>query len=188
MATFPTDRFDNLPDNLERIGAHRGPRIKGHRWVAFAWAALATGILVVVGLFVLSSVDASFKLTLPGGGGSTTSASPAPSVSPTPAVKPVTDPTTIASRNITITILNGTAVSDLDGKASTKLTNAKWTVGASGPSSATNIKQTVVYYSTSANKDVAEGIQLALGTGTIQLSDAYVGAPITVVVGSDFKG
>lgn len=187
MATFPTDRFDDLPDNLERIGAHRGPRIKGHGWVAFAWAALATGILVVVGLFVLSSVDASFKLTLPGGG-SSASASPAPSVSPTPTIKPVTDPTTIASRNITITILNGTAVSDLDEKASTRLTNAKWTVGAAGPSSATNIKQTVVYYSASANKDVAEGIQLALGTGTIQLSDAYVGAPITVVIGSDFKG
>jgi hypothetical protein len=187
MATFPTDRFDNLPDNLERIGAHRGPRIKGHGWVAFAWAALATGILVVVGLFVLSSVDSSFKLTLPGGG-STAVASSAPSVSPTPTVKPVTDPTTIASRDITITILNGTAVGDLDEKASARLTNAKWTVGAHGPSSVTNIKQTVVYYSKSENKDVAEGIQLALGTGTILLSDAYVGAPITVVIGSDFKG
>jgi hypothetical protein len=187
MATFPTDRFDNLPDNLERIGAHRGPRIKGHGWIAFAWAALATGILVVIGLFVLSSVDASFKLTLPGAG-STPSASSVSSVTPTPTTKPVTDPTTIASRKITITILNGTAVGDLDEKASTRLTNAKWTVGASGPSSATDIKQTVVYYSTSANKDVAEGIQLALGTGTIRLSDAYVGAPITVVIGSDFKG
>lgn len=188
MATFPTDRFDNLPDELQRTGAHRGPRVKGHGWVAFAWAALATGILVVVGLFVLSAVDSSFKIALPSGGGAAASASATPSGTPTPVVKPVTDPTTIASRNITITILNGTAVSGLEDKASSKLTAAKWTVGAAGPSSVTTVKQTVIYYSKASDQDVAEGIQLALGVGAIQLSDAYVGAPVTVVVGSDFKG
>jgi hypothetical protein len=187
MATFPTDQFDNLPDDLDRVGAHRGPRIKGHGWITFAWAALATGILVVAGLYLLSRLDSSFQFTLPGGG-STPTSSHTPTSSPTPTTKPVTDPTTITARNITITVLNGTAKSDLVAKAAAKLTAAKWTVGSTGNSTETTIKQTVVYYATPANKDVAEGIQLALGVGTIQLTDHFPGAPITVVVGDDFKG
>jgi hypothetical protein len=186
MATFPTDQFDNLPDDLQRVGAHRGPRIKGHGWVAFAWAFLATGILVVVGLFVLSLLDSSFQFPLTGGG-SAASASPTPKSTPTPSITPITDPTTITARNITITVLNGTAESDAVTKAADKLEKAKWVVGSTGNSTESTIKQTVVYYSTPANKDVAEGIQLALGVGTIQLTDHFPGAPITVVVGSDFK-
>jgi hypothetical protein len=186
MATFPTDQFDDLPEDLQRVGAHRGPRVKGHGWVAFAWAALATGVLVVAGLFVLAQLDSSFQFSLPGAGAS--SATPTPSASPTPETVPVTDPTTIGSRNITISVLNGTAVADLASKVSDRLTAKKWVVGSAGPSSETTIKQTIVYYSTPANKDVAEGIQLALGVGTIQLSDAFPGAPITVVVGSDYTG
>jgi hypothetical protein len=103
-------------------------------------------------------------------------------------VKPITDPTTIKKRHITITILNGTAVVGLQNQAASKLVKAHWTVGSRALASETTIKQTVVYYSTAANEDVARGIQLALGTGTVRLSDAFQGAPITVVLGSDFKG
>jgi hypothetical protein len=185
MANFPRDQFDSLPDDLHRVGAHRGPRVKGYRFVAFAWSFLACGILVVAGLFVLSLHDPNFSL-VPAGTANTSTSTPVGT--PTPTITPITDPTSIASRNITITVLNGTANSNADEEASKKLTDAKWTVGSSGPSSETTIKQTVVYYADKANEDVALGVAKTLGTDTVVLSDNFPGAPITVVVGSDFKG
>ena len=54
MAAYPKDRFDKLPDDLKRIGAHRGPKKKGGGWIGFAVALLATGLLVFGGLWGLS--------------------------------------------------------------------------------------------------------------------------------------
>jgi hypothetical protein len=188
MASFPTDQFDNLPDDLERVGAHRGPKVRGRGWIGLAWAVLATAVLMVVGLYVLSLLNDQITFKLPGQAASTPT--PKPTVSHTPSVQPITDPTTTAMkrRHITITVLNGTAVAGLQNVAGTKLTKAHWTVGSRALASETTIKQTVVYYSTAKNEDVARGIQLALGAGTIRLSDAFQGAPITVVLGKDFKG
>ena len=46
----PKDRFDDLPDT-DRVGAHRAenPRMRG--WVVLLWAALATVVLIAVGIF-----------------------------------------------------------------------------------------------------------------------------------------
>lgn len=186
MASFPTDQFDNLPDDLERVGAHRGPKVRGRGWLGLAWAVLATAVLMVVGLYVLSLLNDQITFKLPGTAASTPT--PKPTVSHTPSVQPITDPTTIKARHITITVLNGTAVAGLQNVAATKLTKAHWAVGSRALASDNTIKQTVVYYSSAKNEDVARGIQLALGVGTVRLSDAFPGAPITVVLGSDFKG
>jgi hypothetical protein len=181
MATYPRDQFDTLPDDLLRVGAHRGPKVKGRGWITFAWAALATGVLVGAGLFGLARVDSSFKLDL---GSSTLTATATPT--PTPTVTPITDPTTITARDITITVLNGTAVSDLQSTAATLLEGKQWTVGSAATSTETTIKTTTIYYSDVANEDVALGVERALGVGDVQFSDAYPGAPITIVLGSDF--
>ena len=186
MATFSTDQFDNLPDDLERVGAHRGPKVRGGGWIAFAWAVLATAVLMLVGLYVLSLLNDQFTFNLPGVAASTPTAKPTSTLTPT--VQAITDPRTITKRHITITILNGTAVVGLENTAGTTLTKHHWTVGSRALASETTIKQTVVYYSSAKNEDVARGIQMALGVGTIRLSDAFKGAPITVVLGSDFKG
>ena len=45
MANFPTDQFDELPDNVDRVGAHRGPKVKGRGWIFLGWAVLATVVL-----------------------------------------------------------------------------------------------------------------------------------------------
>jgi len=44
MATNAPDRFDHVPDDLLRTGAHRAAPKSGRGWIAFAWAALATGV------------------------------------------------------------------------------------------------------------------------------------------------
>jgi hypothetical protein len=184
MANFRTDQFDNLPEHIDRVGAHRGPKVKGRGWITFAWAVLATAVLVVGGLYVLSVFNNSIKFGL----GTTAASTPSPSSTPTPVITPVEDPSTIASRNITITVLNGTATVGLQNKAGKKLTDKGWNVIATANSTATNIKTSTVYYSAAGDKDVAEGIQILLGAQDIQFSSAFPGSPITVVVGSDFTG
>ena len=186
MANFRTDQFDNLPENVDRVGAHRGPKVKGRGWITFAWAVLATAVLVVGGLYVLSTFNPSIKFGLGTGAASTPSASG----TPTPVITPIEDPTApdVAARNITITVLNGTAVVGLQTKAADKLTAKGWKVTGTANSTATNLKTTTVYYSSAADEDVAEGIQSLLGAQDIQFSSAFPATPITVVVGSDFTG
>jgi hypothetical protein len=186
MANFRTDQFDNLPENVDRIGAHRGPKVKGRGWITFAWAILATAVLVVGGLYVLSIFNNSIKFSL----GATASSSPTPTGTPTPVITPVEDPTApdVVARKITITVLNGTDIVGLQTKAGAKLTAKGWNVTATANSTATNIKTSTVYYSSAADEDVAEGIQILLGAHDIQFSNAYLATPITVVVGKDFTG
>jgi hypothetical protein len=181
MATYPSDQFDNLPDDLDRVGAHRGPKVRGRGWIAFGWAVLATVVLVIVGLFALQVIQ---------GGGDDSAVGPSDSQSPTPTptISPITDPTTIASRHITITVLNGTATAGLESKATTALKAQHWNVTSSAPASTSSFKDTVIYYSLAANKDVALGVAKALGFTTVSLTDAFPGAPITVVLGTDYKG
>jgi LytR cell envelope-related transcriptional attenuator len=183
MATYPSDQFDDLPDDLERVGAHRGPKVKGRGWIGFGWAVLATIILTVAGLFVLQVLDGqiNFNGTLP-------QASDTPSATPTPQITPITDPTTIKSRKITVTVLNGTSTVGLQSKAAATLKAAHWKVTSTAVAATSAFKKTVVYYSNSADQDVALGVAEALGYKTVQLTDAYQGAPITVVLGSDYTG
>ncbi|HEX4058976.1 MAG TPA: LytR C-terminal domain-containing protein [Galbitalea sp.] len=184
MANFSTDQFDNFPDHLDRVGAHRGPKVKGRGWITFAWALLATAVLVVGGLYVLSIFDAQVKFGL---GGTTAGDTPSPTGTPTPQITPITNPSLVASRDISITVLNGTATVGLQTQAAQKLTAAGWKVGATANSTETNIKKTTIYYSDASNADVAEGLQLLLNAQNIQFSNHFLGSPITVVVGSDFS-
>jgi hypothetical protein len=178
MAKLPKDQFDDYPADLSRVGAHRAPVPAGRGWVTVAWAALATGIIVALGVLALTILkDQSFF------GGVDEGA--IPTISATPTADPVVDPTTIdPARNITITILNGTTTIDLDKVAATKLTG--WPIGATLNAATRNEETTVVYYSNPDDEDVARGVVLALGVGEIRESTAYIGAPVTVVVGADF--
>ena len=185
MANFRTDQFDNIPQSIDRVGAHRGPKVRGRGWIGFMWAVLATAVLIVGGLYVLSTLNSAVKF---GFGGSVAAPSDTPTTSPTPEITPISDPSTIKKRHITITVLNGTAINGAQQAAGKILKGDGWKVTSEANASESNIKQTTVYYSNAENEDVAEGIQLALGTGTIRLTSAFVGAPITVVIGSDYTG
>ncbi len=105
MASYPKDRFDDLPPDLNRVGAHRAVPKGGRGWIAFAWAALASGVLVLAGLLgiaYLGNIDLGlFPIA----------STPTPTPTPTPTAEPLTDPALIATlgadRAISITVLNG---------------------------------------------------------------------------------
>ena len=186
MASYPKDRFDQLPEDLQRIGAHRGPAKKGRGWIGFAWALLATGVLIFGGLFTIGKVlgiDLGISIFAP-------AATPTPTPTPTPTMDPILDPTTIdqVARGIKIDVLNGTPIVDLENTVGDKLSAAGWRTGAFTVASDKTQETTVVYYSDPLNEDVARGVVVAIGIGEIRLvtPETFPGASITVVLGADY--
>jgi len=186
MASFPPDQFDEIPSDLARVGAHRAPPKRGLGWVRLGWAALATAVLIVAGLFGLSLLNPDFKLDLPFAGGSTPSA--APTASSTPAAEAVTDPTKVdPALNLSISVLNGSKTDSQQDKAGDAIKAAGWPDPARANSTTRSEKTTTVYYSSRDFEGIARGMVVLLGVGTVQLSDAYPGAPVTIVIGDDYK-
>lgn len=190
MAHFPRDQFDDVPDGAGRVGAHRAPARPGRGWIGFAWAALATGVLVLAGIVVLSRLDPSFRLPVPDFAAGTSAAVAGAQPGAVATQAPITDPKAVPSplaSGLSISVLNGTADSNADDKAGDQIKNAGWPDPVRADSSSTTIKTTIVYYSDSRYEGVARGIAKLLGVSQVQLTDAYPGATITVVLGADYK-
>ncbi|KQW06347.1 hypothetical protein ASC66_07515 [Leifsonia sp. Root4] len=184
MATsFHPDRFDEIPSDLERVGAHRVPRKRGRGWIGFAWAALATLVLVGVGvgaLFVLND-----KLTLGAGGESSApAASAAPSeTAAAPVVEPTVDPA------LAVTVLNGTPTAGLAAAVGDTLVAAGWNVTTRSNAATEDVVDSTVYYSDPALEGAALGAAASVPGAGIALSQDFVdlgGASLVVVIGSTF--
>jgi hypothetical protein len=183
MPSFPRDQFDELPAATARVGAHRAAETRPG-WVRFAWAALATGVLVVIGLVVLSIADPSFRL-LPVGEDSQ-QAGPAQTDD---GVVPVTDPGAVdPALELSILVLNGTDVADLQTAAGAQLTSVGWPVDSVANASESSEQTTVVYYTEPAFEGVALGLVEQLGVGEVRESQAFAGgSPVTIVLGTDYS-
>jgi hypothetical protein len=185
MANFPQDQFDEVPAELKRVGAHRAPRRKGRGAIAFAWAALATGILVIGGLYGLSRINPDITFALPDfGGGADPASTPSSSASIVP---PVTDPTTVDPElDLSISVLNGSGTDGLQNIAGDAIEDAGWPNPARNNSTTREEESTVIFYRSTEFEGIALGLSQLLGVGTIQLSDAFLGAPVTIIVGNDY--
>src|SRR3954471_16661617 len=102
MPTYPTDRFDRPPADLQRVGAHRAPRPAGRGWITFAWAAAATCLLIGLGVLAMFVINDRVSFNPFGGGGA--QPSPTATATATPTVQPTVDPAQ------TVIILNGAGV------------------------------------------------------------------------------
>ena len=189
MADFTPDRFDVIPDALGRVGAHRAAHVRGRAWIALAWAALASGVLVVAGLYSLSLISDRVTFELPGlSQPEPVPTEVAPEVPvPPPGVEPITDPALATlPEGFTITILNGAGVEGLGATGRDLLTAPGWPVGTVTAAAQTDLTGTVIYFNDPALEGVAAGMAALLGVGVLELSDAFPGAPITIVLGADF--
>ncbi len=188
---FPRDRFDDVTDG-PRVGAHRGARRRGRGWIAFAWGALATGVLVLVGVLVLALLNGSYSFP-----GSTSS--PRPSSSPSASAAPSETPSTPASEEpsaaepsaqgtTSVVVLNGTTTTGLAARGSRALTAAGWKVTSTGDAGTTGATTSVVYYQQPEQQAVAQGVAKALGIATVEQSSAFPNADVSVVLGADYGG
>lgn len=187
MPSHAPDRFDDVPGDLSRVGAHRAPRPRHHRFRAFAWAALATGLLVglgVVGLFVIDD-RVSFTDIIPNDSASEEAAAPTEA----PTVAPTTVP------GMVVTVLNGTRTSGLSAKAATSIQASGWKIGSRLNASTNDIATTTVYYYDAADEGAARGLAAQLGVGDVQQSEQFrpaQGTPaaqaarLTAVLGADY--
>lgn len=204
--TTPTDRFDEIPDDLTRVGAHRAPARQGRGWIGFAWAALATGVLVLAGVVGLAAFTDSINLDLPFAASEAPAddapatdepAEPEASEAPAP-VAPLLDPA------VPITLLNGTTTAGLAASAGDRLVGEGW-CGAAGPdtvaegpcadstavgsranASSNDIAATVVYYGDPSYEAAALALVASLGVGEAKLSEDFPESPVTVLLGSDY--
>ncbi|MDP3209310.1 MAG: LytR C-terminal domain-containing protein [Rhodoglobus sp.] len=186
MAKNPKDRFDQVPHDFARIGAHRGPKRKGRGWIGLAWSLLAIAVLVFGGLFTVGKVlgiDLGIPIFAP---------APTPTPTPTPikTASPVLDPTTIdqVAREIKIDVLNGSPSVGLEDTVGAQLAALGWRMGTFAAASQRDVEDTFVYYSDPANEDVARGLVLAIGAGEIRFVpvETFPGATVTIVLGADF--
>jgi hypothetical protein len=179
MPTYPPDRFDRPPTDLQRVGAHRAPR-PSRGWRTFAWAALATAVLVGLGVLAMFVINNRISFTSPLG-------SSAPSVTPevtsTPTVQPTLDPA------VNVIVLNGTNVAGLAGQVGDALAGQGWHVGSRSNASTKDVKTSAIYYGDRSLEGAARGLSSALGGMPIQLSDQFAvqgEKRITVVLGADY--
>jgi hypothetical protein len=187
MASTPHDRFDDLPADLARVGAHRAPPKPGRGWINFAWAALATGVLIVGGLYGLSRVNPaiSFELPVLAGGG----AEPGTSATPQPEATPLTDPALVdPALNLTISVLNASPTDKQQDVAAEQIGLAGWPAPAAAVASTRDQELTVIYYNGAQYESIALGLAQLLGidSANIANSDAYLGASVTIVLGADY--
>jgi len=174
--THPKDRFDEIPATEGRVGAHRRPPAPHARLVAFAWAALATGVIVLLGFIGLLVIDNRVQFndvfTAPTG---IADASASPSATPT------LDPA------LQIAVLNGTATAGLAASAGDQLTTAGWTVPTVANANSEDQAVTTVYYSDAALEGAALGLVESLGAGEIVQGDEFVETgDLVVVLGADY--
>ena len=185
MASFPRDQFDDVPHDIERVGAHRVPARRGRGWIAFGWGVLATVALVIAGLLALSLFDPRFELPLLPG--ETSEPSDTPTIVET--AEPITDPAAVDPEllaGLTIAVLNGTPTQGLSNTAADQIAAAGWPNPSRAAASDTTEEQTIVHYGAPELEGIARGLMQLVGAADVQLSDAFPASSITIVLGSDY--
>lgn len=155
----PKDRFDDLPADHGRIGAHRAenPRIRGG--MVLLWSAIATVVLVAVGVF--GTMVATGRIAL----------------FPEPAVTPAAVPTAeaVLDTSFAVLVLNATPEQGLAGQVRDAVISAGWSADAVLASEAgtDDFATTTVYYAAAGDEGAARGLAAAIGGADVALNDAY---------------
>ncbi|MEX1077994.1 MAG: LytR C-terminal domain-containing protein [Homoserinimonas sp.] len=179
------DRFDAVPDDLQRVGAHRADAHWAQGWTNLAWAVGAIAVLSVGGLWGLSQVNSDFQFGLPFmSAAEDDPAAPPPEDAPE-AAEPMLDP------NIPITVINGTETSGLSSTVGDYLVEQGWEgadfgVGARVTASSSDVENTQVIYNNPENEAAARAMLETLGVGELVLANTYPASPLAVLIGSDF--
>ncbi|MCW4458518.1 LytR C-terminal domain-containing protein [Microbacterium sp. MPKO10] len=183
-SSHPRDRFDDVPRS-PRVGAHRAPG--GRRFVGFLWAALATVILIALGIFGLSLATDRLNLDQVIPGASEPSQTPTPEkTTPEPTAEPTIDPESL------VQVLNGTTTAGLASDVKELLGEGGWTPSNVTASNASDdsLEKSVVYYDDEELEGAARGVAETLGIETVTYSSEFsVGdvSQIVVVLGADYS-
>lgn len=179
------DRFDAVPDDLHRVGAHRAKAHWGQGWANVAWAVGAIIVVSTAGLWGLSQINSDFEFGLPFLTPAEVEPGQAPPEDAPEAAEPMLDPAVV------ITVLNGTGTPGLSNSVGDYLVSQGWEgaafgVGARVSASASDVEVTQVIYNNPDNEAAARAMLETLGVGELVLANTYPASPLAVLVGSDF--
>jgi len=176
----PKDRFDDLPVDRGRVGAHRAenPRLRGG--LVLLWSAVATVALIAIGIF--GTLVATGRVV----------PFPAPSGSPAPVA--TAEPT--IDTGYTVLVLNATGERGLANLVRDEILDAGWAGDAvlASEAGADDFELTTVYYPTAEDEGAARGVAQLVGATRLVLDDAYQPADdpdarqLAVVIGLDRAG
>ncbi|SDQ87901.1 LytR C-terminal domain-containing protein [Microbacterium sp. cf332] len=181
--TYPKDRFDELPADSVRVGAHRAENPRLRPAVLLFWAAAAVLVLVAVGIFGTLLVTGRIALF-------PTSQSSAPAAETTVDAEPVID------TSYPVLILNATTERGLANSVRDTVVGAGWSsdVVDAGEAGTQDFATTTIYYLTADDEGAARGLAEVVGGAAIEMSDAYPGPTnedgtpgkqLTIVLGAD---
>jgi len=155
-STFPRDRFDDLPAESGRVGAHRAenPHLRG--WIVFLWAAVATVVLIVGGIFGTLVISGRIPI----------GAEPVATPTVTPTIPAVID------TSYSVVVLNGTSDEGLAGSLRDRIVAAGWSADSvqTGDSDTTDFATTTIYYLRPEDEQAARGLADAIGGADVAQS------------------
>lgn len=172
-STPPRDRFDDVTDDLSRVGAHRAPA-RSRGLLVLGWAALATGLLVGAGVLGLQLIENGVG---------------APEAT-VPATRTASGPSPTVDADASVVVLNATTTSGLAASAARTAGAAGWDVTSTANADVTDRTRSAVYYADASQLGAARGLAKSLGiTAAPQRTDRFAvkgQSRLTVVLGSDW--
>jgi len=186
---FLPDRFDDVPKDLGYVGTHRRQR---STLSLFAPIGVGLGLVVVLVLAGLWFVDRSTdNLAFDPSGVPIAAEPPADNVvepAPEEEPNPVSDPSTIDTEGLTITVLNGTSSAGLAARAGARLQAVGWPESTATNADSSDVPASIVAYENDEDVGIALGIAEALGIDfeAVVQTSTYPGARITVILGADY--
>ncbi|MDN8549147.1 LytR C-terminal domain-containing protein [Microbacterium sp. NM3R9] len=184
--TYPKDRFDELPADTARVGAHRAENPRLRAGLLLFWSAVAVLVLIAVG--ILGTLLISGRLSLfPSGADSA------------PAAEAPVEAAPVVDTSYPVLILNATAERGLANSIAETVIAAGWSTESvnAGEAGSQDFATTTIYYPSAEDEGAARGLAEVIGGASLELSDAYPGpvdadgnpgTQLTVVVGLDRAG
>lgn len=184
--TYPKDRFDELPADTARVGAHRAENPRLRPGLVLFWSAVAVLVLIAVG--VLGTLLISGRLSIFPSGSTSTPAAQAPA-----------DAAPVIDTSYPVLILNATAERGLANAIAETVIGAGWSSESvnAGEAGSQDFATTTIYYPSPEDEGAARGLAEVIGGANLEMSDAYPGpvdadgnpgTQLTVVVGADRAG
>lgn len=158
--SYPRDRFDDLPDDISRVGVHRAEQPRMRAGVVFFVAALATVVLTAGGIFGMMIISGRIVLF----------PEPEPVPTPTATVDPVVD------TSFTVLVLNATPESGLATRLKDQVVAAGWAPDnvLAGQAGSQDFPETTIYYPTAADYAAALGLAEVIGGARVAESTSYL--------------
>lgn len=173
--TFPRDRFDEIPNDSARVGAHRAPRPRLRWLVVLLWWLLSVAVLTGAGILAFLALSNTNALDLP---------------TPANSSQQSVEEEAVVDTDYVVLVLNGTPDGAAAEAVSEAVTGAGWPEESVAVLDAdrADVEESTVVYIDEGDAAAARGLAAELGIERVEQNAEFAevsGGGLTVVVGLD---